>query len=328
VTEGRPGSDLGETPPPSGQAAPPADVAPPPSDAAPPLSDAAPPPTEQAGPVAGGPQDTDDLRGFHMRRLLRKPLTLSLGSTFVIAGFVAGILIAGPVIGLAFAAGVALIVLLIVFLIASSKAADDFYRAYAAARGLSWSGDREKLPPVTPLLRKGDDRYSENTFRGTLPGGIPGVLSLFTYEEESTDSKGNRQTSYYHFTVALFDMPDLTGKVAKLYCNRKSGFKFLEGVEDTFRKNKRLHLESEALDDRYEIFYGPNEDENWLRQLFSPSFIVWLTEQAPKNFAFELESGELCVDVKGHDSNAAQLDALCATAGHVAGRLRGEAGED
>ncbi len=267
------------------------------------------------------------MRGYHLRRLLRKPLTLSLGATFAIAAFVAGTLIAGPAVGLVGVVAVAMLTLLIVYAIAASKAADDFYRAYAAARGLTWNGSREKLPPVTPLLRKGDDRYSENSFRGMLPGGMPGTLSLFTYEEESTDSKGNRQTSYYHFTVALFDMPELTAKVNKLYLNRKSGFRFLEGVEDAFRKNKRLELESETLADRYEIFYGPDEDENWLRQLFSPSFIVWLTEQAPKHFAFELEGGELCVNVKGHDSKSSQLDGLCAMAGHVAARIRGEATE-
>jgi hypothetical protein len=313
VSETGPGSDLSDTPPPSAHAPPP--------------STDAPPPTTEAPPLAAGPQDTDDTRGYHFRRYIRHPLTLSLGTTLVIAAFVGGTLAVGAAIGAAAAAVAALIVVGIVFALASSKAAKDFYRAYAAARGLTWSGGHEPLPAVTPLLRRGDDRYSENAFRGSLPGGLDGILSLYTYEEESTDSKGNRQTSYYHFTLVLADMPEVSPKLSKLYCNRKSGFKFLEGVEDTFRKNKRLELESEAFADHYEVFYGPQDDENWLRQLFSPSFIVWLTEQAPEHLAFELESGELCVNVKSHRGKAAELDEMCGVAAHVAERIRAEIAE-
>ena len=40
-----------------------------------------------------------------------------------------------------------------------------------------------------------------------LPGGVDGSLALYTYEETSTDSKGNRQTTYYHFTVVLAHSP-------------------------------------------------------------------------------------------------------------------------
>jgi hypothetical protein len=61
-----------------------------------------------------------------------------------------------------------------------------------------------------------------------------------------------------------------------------------------------------------------------MKRLFSPTFIVWLTEQTPKDFAFEFSAGSLCVNVKGHYDNAAQLDQLCAAAGAVAKRLASE----
>jgi hypothetical protein len=306
---------------------PPSRQAPAPSAEAGAPTDQAPPPSAQAPPLSEGPQDADDTRGYHLRRYLRHPVTLSLASTLTIVTFVAATIAGGAAIGAAAAVGLVLVLLLVLYLIAASKAADDFYRAYAAARGLSWNGDRERLPGVTPLLRKGDDRYSENTFRGSLPGGVDGALSLYTYEEESTDSKGNRQTSYYHFTVVFSELPEASPKISKLYCNRKSGFRFLEGVEDAFRRNKRVEFESEALADEYEIFAGPNEDDNWLRQLFSPSFIVWLTESAPDGLAFELESGVLCVNVKKHRKKAVELDEVCNTAAQVAGRIREEAVE-
>ena len=78
----------------------------------------------------------------------------------------------------------------------------------------------------------------------------------------------------------------------------------MDGAEDAFRRMKRLELESDALDRRYEIFYGAQDEELWVKQLFSPSFIVWLTEQPPKDFAFELSAGSLCVNVKNHLDNA------------------------
>ena len=35
-----------------------------------------------------------------------------------------------------------------------------------------------------------------------------------------------------------------------------------------------------------------------MKRLFSPSFIVWLTESTPEDFAFEFSAGSLCVNVK------------------------------
>ena len=47
----------------------------------------------------------------------------------------------------------------------------------------------------------------EELFNGTLPGGLVGALAHYTYEEQSTDSKGNRETTYFHFTVAVTQLP-------------------------------------------------------------------------------------------------------------------------
>jgi hypothetical protein len=273
------------------------------------------------------PLDADDTRGVHLRRLLTHPLTLSLGSTFAIVAFVAGTLAAGIAIGLAAAVGVLLLVLLVVFVLAAGKAKEDFFAAYASARGLSRTAGRTGLPPSTPLLRKGDDRYAEQVMNGTLPGGAPGAIGLYTYEVETTDSEGDRDTDYYRFTVVLHDIPAVAANVADVYCQRRSGFRFMDGAEDVFRRMNRLELESDALDKRYEIFFGRNDDEVWMKRLFSPSFIVWLAEQAPHDFAWELSAGSLCVNVEGHLDSADELDALCEAASQVAHRLAEEASQ-
>ena len=144
---------------------------------------------------------------------------------------------------------------------------------------------------------------------------------------ETTDSEGNDDTDHYRFTVVLHDIPSAAHKVSDVYCQRREGFRFMDSAEDVFRRMQRLELESEALDKRYEVFYGASDDTNWMKQLFSPSFIVWLTERTPEELAFEFSAGSLCVNVKGQCDSAAELDALCIAAGEVAKRLAGEAAE-
>jgi hypothetical protein len=269
------------------------------------------------------PDDADDLRGFHFKRLLGKPLTWVLIAIEVIAVGVACAVFIGPAVGGAAALGSFLLGLLIVFAIADSRAEDAFFAAYAAQRGLTLGG-RTSLPPATPLLRKGDDRYAERTLGGPLAEGIDGTLALYTYEEESTDSKGNRQTNYYRYTVGLVDVPECAAHIPELICQRKFGLRALEKLEDAFRDKQRVKLESEALDKRYEIFAESEQDQIWLRRLFSPTFIVWLSEEAPEKFAFELGTGLLCCYVKDHEKSSAELDVVSAATAAVARRLREE----
>jgi hypothetical protein len=273
------------------------------------------------------PDDANDLRGFHFKRLMRKPLTWILIGVFVIAAGVAGAAIVGPAVGGAAAVGVLVIAVVIVFVIADSQAADAFFDAYAQQRGLVLGG-KGPLPAATPLLQKGDDRYANRTLSGHIGEGIDGILALYTYEEETTDSEGNRETNYYRYTLGLVEVPECVAHVPELYCQRKFGLRSLEKFEDVFRtKKERVKLESEALDEKYEIFSSKEQDAVWLRRLFAPTFIVWLNEAAPDKFAFELVDGALCCYVSGHKENAAALDGIAAATATVAKRLRDEAAE-
>jgi hypothetical protein len=286
------------------------------------------PTTADAQPAAATvPDDANDLRGFHFKRLLGKPLTWILIGIFALVGAAVGVAIAGPVIGLAALVGVVLVGVLIVFAIADSKAADAFFETYAQQRGLALGG-KGPLPAVTPLLKKGDDRYANRTLSGQIAEGIEGTLALYTYEEETRDSDGDKQTNYYRYTLGLVEVPDCVAHCPELYCQRKFGLRSLEKFEDVFRGNKeRVKLESEELDEKYEIFASKQQDAVWLRRLFAPTFIVWLNEQAPDKFAFELVDGALCCYVSGHKENAADLDGIATATAAVAKRLREEASE-
>ncbi len=288
---------------------------------------APPPPSQEEAPPSQVLDDANDLRGHHFKLLLGRPLTWVLIGAAALLGGILGAAFLHPLIGAAIFAGLALLGLGIVFAMADSRAADAFFASYAADRGLQLGG-RSPLPPVTPLMRKGDDRYAERTLSGPISEDLEAVLALYTYEEESRDSKGNKQTNHYRYTVCLVNVPECRDHLPELYCQRRFGLRALEGFEDAFRtKKERVTLESEVLLDKYEIFAGKNQDAVWLRRLFSPTFIVWMTDSAPEKFAFELVDGNLCCYVSGHKENSAELDGIAVAAGAVAGRLREEAAQ-
>jgi hypothetical protein len=275
-------------------------------------------------PETSAPDDANDLRSHHFKLLIGKPVTLIVTGVLALAAGVAGAILVGPLIGAGAALAVLAVSLVVVLVIADSRAADAFFGAYAQQRGMELGG-RSPLPASTPLLQKGDDRYAERTLSGPFADGVEGILALYTYEEESTDSEGNRETNYYRYTVGMVNVPECSAFVPELYCQRKFGLRSLEKFEDVFRRSKeRVELESEDLDEKYEIFSGKGQDANWLRQLFSPTFIVWLCDEAPGKFAFELVDGVLCCYVHNHKENAADLDSMRLASAAVATRLREE----
>lgn len=286
----------------------------------------APPPSEEKPPPAVEVDDSGDLRGFHFKRLLAKRLTLILGGILLVAAAIGGTIGGGPLIGGGAAVGALLLVLLVVFFIAHSKSEEAFFDHYAKKRGLN----REpagRLGPHTPLLRKGDQRKATQVMRGKLAEGIGGTLALYTYTDVYHDKNGRHENNY-NFTVAITEIDEVAELAPEVFCNRKFGFRALEKLEDVFRGDERVKLESLDLDERFEIFVDEKQDPVWIRQLFSPSFIVWLCEETPKGFAFELVNGKLVCNIKGHKKNARDLDAMVQAMGGVARRFREEAAEE
>jgi hypothetical protein len=277
--------------------------------------------------VSNAPTDANALRGHHFKRLLGKQLTWWLIGVPALAIGVILAASAGVVFGLIALLVIVAIGIGVVFALADSKAADDFFHVYAENHDLELSG-KTKLPAATPLLRKGDDQYANRTLSGEIAPGCDGLLAMYTYEEQTTDSNGNRQTNYHRFTLGMSEVPECVAHVPELYCQKRGGLRSLEKFEDVFRRSKRrVTLESEAMVDRYEVFVNKDQDDVWLRRLFSPSFIVWLTDAAPDKFAFELVGGTLVAYVPKHKEDAADLDAIAAATGAVAKRLREKSAE-
>jgi len=282
------------------------------------------PPTDHS---VGGkvPLDADDMRGHHFKALFGTTAAKIVTIIFIVGAGIGGFVAAGPAIGAAAAGGALILLLIIAFLMASGRAESDFFKAYASGHGLQFQDGRGSLPPMTPLLQRGDRRYTTKTLQGTLPGGEPGTLAHYTYDDSTTDSNGNRSTTYMHFTVMCAQIGEFAPFMQELYAQRRVGFRFLDGAEDVFRKRQRVEHESEVVDKRYEIFCGPQDDVSRAVQVLSPTFLVWLQDHSPDAFAFECVAGMLVCNVKGHKKSAAELDQFCEGASAVAKRLREEA---
>jgi hypothetical protein len=211
--------------------------------------------------------------------------------------------------------------------IADRNAANAFWQIYARTRGYDLGG-RTRLPEATPLLREGQDSYATRTLVGALAPGLLGTLALFTYEETTVGVTGQPETAYHDFTVAIIELPECAPYIPELYLQARRGPRPLAKFGDAFHRGRRaVDLESEALDRRFEILVGEDQDEIWARRLFSPSFVVWLAETPPRKLSFELVDGTLVVYLPDHREKAKELDQLAAAAATIARRLLEESAQ-
>ena len=193
--------------------------------------------------------------------------------------------------------------------------ADDSFAAFAASRGLEpvsgfWPG------AVTPLLAKGGTM--EPAARGELAAGLSGTIARFGYLGE-----GGARFVYH---VVFAEVPESQPFVPRLQCERRG--RVTDTVHYGFEmRSSRLWTESAVLNERYRVSVSPFQDENWLRQLFAPTFIDYLTVEPPGDFSFELAYGALLCSVEEDDPGTDGLAALWEAAGVVCRRLSEESRE-
>lgn len=216
------------------------------------------------------------------------------------------------------------------------RAAEVFYDSYAEARGFT-RGESGQVDGLTQLLRKGDRQKFDQMFSGRLSPDFEGTLAHFTYTVETTDSDGYPDTRDSRFTVVLIEVPEAADYVPDLIVRPRyqegAIYRALGGETDNREEDseprdyEEVTLESQALVDRYRIAVRRDQDANWLRQLFSPTFIFWLTDVEPEDFSFEVSGGHLCAFVEGHVESAEEFDGLISAGCTFGRRLRDEATE-
>lgn len=196
----------------------------------------------------------------------------------------------------------------------------DRFAAYASAHKLTLEPEG-RLPRTTPLLAEGELRSVDALMRGWLGEYLEAQIAIVS-------RVGGGEGETVDLTVAVTHVPKAKRFAPWLLCHRvEDGHLLGRAAEQLIHGDDRVDLESAELDQRYRIYASPDRDEVWLRELFSPSFIVFLLDLAPKGFAFEYVQGTLCVSRLGRLTLAEDIDGLRDATVELVARIRGEVRE-
>lgn len=278
---------------------------------------------------AGAVVDADSTRARHLREHLRgraAAYSITLGS---VAALLAGaylhsvLLIAGgPLV-------IAAIAIAVAFVTANREAEADFFDAYADVHGFALT-DRTELLPLTPLLGAGDRRHCEHYMEGRLSEpGISCGLGHYTFEIRKPDREsGVARHETHDFTICVVDLEQGISMFPGIFLTRRRGlFGFIDGEQWVSHVNRRkVELESAELCERYDLYVDEGQDELQLRELFAPSFVIWLA-QHPLAPCFEYRAGTLVVYVERKLDDAGHLDWILEAAAEIAARFAREVAE-
>ncbi|MGH2938386.1 MAG: hypothetical protein ACRDPE_09735 [Solirubrobacterales bacterium] len=186
--------------------------------------------------------------------------------------------------------------------------------AWAGAHGLSVE-DGVHLPRTTPLLAEGEVHAVDALAGGWLSKYVEARVALI-------DRDGG------HFTVAVTHVPKAKRFVPWMLCHRVEDQHLLgRAALGLIGNGSKVDLGSAEFDQHYRVYAAPQRDDIWFHELFSPAFIVFLIEQAPKGFAFEYVEGTLCVSLLGQRTVAEDLDGLREATVELVRRIRAEISE-
>ena len=245
-------------------------------------------------------------------------------------GDAAGALVASIFVLFVLAFIVAIPVFIVVLIIAAQRARRlevGAMQGYAAQRGLGFSASGT-LPATTPLLTAGSRRQTQDVMTGKLPGGLEGTLAHYTFYVRHQSSQGRSSTTPYPHTVVLTRLPESAIFVKHLTCHSLGRMKTVSLFGLDFSSDVEVELESSAVNERFQIKTSGTQDQAWLRELFTPTFIDWLATQTPKGFAFELVDGLLVVAAGERYDQPHELDWFCGVAKYVGDRIHTEVRED
>ncbi len=234
-------------------------------------------------PPGEAPDDADDLRGYHFRRLLGQTSTwVIIGALMIVAGAAAGIYFkSAPLAGAA--AGALLVLGLIgVFAIADSRAEDAFFVSYANSNGLALGG-RTPLPPATPAAAQGRRplRRAHPDRRTSATGSTASSPSTHMRRSTPTATATGRRTTtatrsaWSRSPSAPRSSPSSTcsasSACAPWRSSRTSSAAPKNGSSSRARPSTSATRSSSTR----------ARTPNWVRQLFAPTFIVWLQQETP-----------------------------------------------
>jgi hypothetical protein len=263
------------------------------------------------------PANTNSTRSAHFRTLSGKGLVW--GAVLAVVIFTIGawkhsgeVMAASPVAS-------AIVVLIILFILADRQAENEFFKRFADAHEMTHSA-HWSLYELTPLLGGGDRRKCTHWMENESAG-----IGWYTFEVRRDNGDKPDTWESHDFTVSMVDIGEIgTRRFQGIYLRRKRGiFERMDSDSNWLSKHhlKKVELESAAFGDRYELWAEQDQDDLALRQLFAPTFQVWLTEH-PLEPGFELRAGTLVVFIPGHCGEAGKLDFLLMAATEISKRIR------
>ena len=202
-------------------------------------------------------------------------------------------------------------------------------RSYAEERGLVMRLELPWRGAVPPEQQPGPVKHAAWSLSGVFPGGAVGRL-----RHQSVYGKTFGMSVGGHHTIMVCRLPESVGYVPMLCCRPAELGTALYYWGGDQRKRQSKTFESVELERRYEVELAPGQSQQWLYQLFSPSFIDWLAHETPRDFGFKLDLGVFTCELpqwRGdgrRDLDPDHLDALSEVGGRVAARIRDEVLEE
>lgn len=245
------------------------------------------------------------------------------------AGVVAGAFAAPAVAAVALFA-VPLVALGVAFAIASGRANQDFWIAYAASLGMTYVGETT-LPETTPILGEGDRRSCKDWMHGTTAGGQAVGLGNYTYQtrEQDSDRKGYHYVDHDYSLATLQVAPADRAFVRAVsvrthHRNKLTRFFGKDSVDELSMEN--LPTESAVFNDRYDLMVEEQGDHVRVLEVFAPTFLARLAEHPLCPF-LDYRSGLLVVFVEDHSDEATEFTALLECVQEIGRRFSEEIAE-
>jgi hypothetical protein len=208
---------------------------------------------------------------------------------------------------------------------AEDEAEREFFNSLAPRLGLEYlvSGS---LPPTTPLLSAGDRRGCSQVMEGPLFGALGGprcTLAHYRFEVTHSGDEGRGHSMAHPFTVCGMELAEALPVFHGVYLRRRPNIRIPGFLWDDWLARAHadeVDLESTDFEELYELRVARDQDRLVLHQLFSPSFIVWLTEH-PLHPGLECKAGMLVVFIPEHEGDADRLTLFHEAAREIARRV-------
>jgi hypothetical protein len=154
---------------------------------------------------------------------------------------------------------------------------------------------------------------------GPIAAGYIGALAVRVVRDDEGTTRSLGPVVNVHLPATISRLPQLLCRDAAWRLTKE----YLLTAEGFERLDHETVFESMAVHRRFAVEHPADADAILLRRLFTPTFLDWLGDHAPKDLYFELENGRLAVFLAQGDD----FDILWEAAARIVERITGELAE-